>query len=165
MLIESADSNTAFPAVVDAATLAAQPAYGGPGGMADFLLASARQVRQEEESVATVDELAGLDGRPIIREGRNFYPCSPKIGQIDNMVAMLEQMRADGVKQGAAVIGLATFYLRVEDGQVPGGRRLATKEEIGDAFDLDDLGLLRFLAQKYLRISVRSEDSTARPKS
>ena len=122
-----------------------------------------KQDKADEEAAfmePTISEMAGLDGKPIEREGIVFYLRSPKIRALDAMAEALSELQSGGIKQGEAVLRTATFCLYVDE---DGKRRQATFDEIADSFDLSDVELLSKLAMKYLNIKVTSASEGKSP--
>lgn len=123
----------------------------------DFLPRQERAEREAEALLPTLAEMAGEDGEPIVREGKRFFPRSPKLRSLDAIVEILDRVDRDELQRGEAVMTLASLFLVVEEEER--GRRPATKEEVADSFDLMDVELLTHLARKYLYLRPSSSVS------
>ena len=132
----------------------------GRNRLADFESVQAKAEDAQAAQEPTLSEVAGLDGSPIVREGLTFFPRSPKIRALDAMTATLQQMQAAEIGQGEAVLKMATFFLRVKEGETC---RAATYDEIADSFELHDIALLGEMARKYLNIQVAGSKGSSRP--
>lgn len=102
--------------------------------------------------------LLGGPGEPITRKGVTFYPTSPGLLELDDLMDVMTS--ADKPFRRMAQ-GL-TFILEIRTGQIVDGEevsRKATVEEIGKAFGGADAGLITDLLGHYsgLRLLETSE--------
>ena len=113
---------------------------------ADEVSATPNQPEQTEMPV-TLRALLGGVGEPIERKGLVFYPESPTLLELDDL---LETMQSGDAKPFARAVKALTYILQVTDGDK---RRRATFEEIGTAFSSTDRGLVLQLIRHYSGLS------------
>ena len=98
-------------------------------------------------------QLLGGAGEPIVRGGITFYPCSPSLLLIDDLLEVLTGLSSD-TKRFARLARALTYILQIQDEDFDHPvRRQATHEEVGNAFTMHDIGLVNALLLEYAGIS------------
>ena len=102
----------------------------------------------------SLHQILGGPGEPITRNGITFYPVSPNLLVLDDLMESLSKMGAAG-KRFRSIAEAMTFILHVDDPGSPNGRRLATLNEVGTSFGMADMELLVEILKEYAGITER----------